>query len=105
MEKAKRTLGRRGFLSRSAQLVALGSAAVTGGGAAKAGPQTQQQSQATTPDFIIDSHIHCGGTDAWVDEMVRMYRPRKAMACVLTRLNNMDLMKKAIADYPDLFVG
>jgi len=104
MEKAKRTLGRRRFLSGSAQLVTV-AAAATGGGAVKAEPQTAQGSEATTPDFIIDSHIHCGATDAWVDEMVRTYRPRKAMACVLTRLNNMDLMKKAIADYPDLFVG
>ena len=57
------------------------------------------------PGFIIDSHIHCGGTEKWVEDMVRIYRPYNAMACVLTWMNDMDLMVEAMKSYPDLFIG
>lgn len=59
----------------------------------------------TPPNFIIDSHIHCGGTEKWVEDMVRIYRPYNAMACVLTWMKDMDLMVEAIKSYPDLFIG
>jgi hypothetical protein len=57
------------------------------------------------PDFILDSHIHCGGNEAWVEEMVTVYRRRNAMACVLTRIEEMELMVDAITAYPDVFIG
>jgi len=57
------------------------------------------------PKFIIDSHLHCGGTESWVQETVRTYRPRNAMACVLTWIKEMDLMKNAMSGYPDVFIG
>jgi hypothetical protein len=60
---------------------------------------------ADLPGFILDSHIHCGGTEAWVHEMVRVYRPKNAMACVLTWMKDLDLMKAAMAAYPDVFIG
>jgi predicted TIM-barrel fold metal-dependent hydrolase len=57
------------------------------------------------PGFIIDSHIHCGGTEKWVEDMVRIYRPYNAMACVLTWIQDMELMIEAIKSYPDVFIG
>lgn len=105
MEQTQGTLGRRHFLNRSAQLVVAASAVAATGDATRAQPQAQEPSAAKAPDFIIDSHIHCGETAAWLDEMVRTYRPRGAMACVLTRFKDMELIKKAMADHPDLFVG
>jgi len=57
------------------------------------------------PDFIIDSHIHCGSTEKWVEDMVRIYRSYNAMACVLTWIEDLDLMVDAIKSYPDVFIG
>ena len=57
------------------------------------------------PDFIIDSHIHCGSTEKWVEDMVRIYRSYNAMACVLTWIEDLDLMVDAINSYPDVFIG
>ncbi len=57
------------------------------------------------PGFIIDSHIHCKGTEKWVEDMVRIYRPYNAMACVLTWMKDAKLMVDAIKSYPDLFIG
>ncbi len=104
VEQARGGLGRRGFFGRAGQLL-FGAAAVgtTGGGEVAGGAQAQASS--TSPQFLIDSHTHCGENENWVSEMVRVYRPRKAMACVLTRMAQMELMRKAMADYPDLFVG
>ena len=57
------------------------------------------------PGFIIDSHIHCGSTEKWVEDMVRIYRPYNAMACVLTWIEDLDLMVETIKTYPDVFIG
>jgi hypothetical protein len=103
MKESKQTLGRRRFLNRSAQLVA--TASVVAGRSEIAKTEPLEQGPGVPPGFIIDSHIHCGQTTAWVDEMVRTYRPRGVMACVLTRFGDMDLIKKAMSDYPDLFIG
>jgi len=61
--------------------------------------------QPDIPDLIIDSHIHCGSTDKWVEDMVRIYRPYQAMACVMTWSADMELMVDAIKSYPELFIG
>jgi len=55
--------------------------------------------------FIIDSHIHAGHDDDWVQRTVKIYREHNAMACVLTWMDDFELIKKAIADYPDVFIG
>ncbi|MHC4699472.1 MAG: amidohydrolase family protein [Planctomycetota bacterium] len=60
---------------------------------------------APPPKFILDSHIHCGGTEAWVEEMVAIYRRHNAMAFVLTWMDDMALMKEAAASYPDVFIN
>jgi uncharacterized protein len=54
--------------------------------------------------FTIDSHIHAGSDQAWVDRVVKIYRQHNAMACVLTPMEDFELIKKAAADYPDVFI-
>ncbi len=101
--KQNQNLGRRGFLKRSAGAAVAASsigAAITG----QASSQAATPVQAKTPDFVIDAHIHCGGTDAWVNEVLQNHRARKAMACVLTRMKDMELVRKAAKDYPDVFI-
>jgi predicted TIM-barrel fold metal-dependent hydrolase len=79
---------------------ALGAAA-----GAEATPSRARTDPVKWPDFILDSHIHCGGDEAWVEEMVAVYRPRGAMACVLTWIEDLELMVDAIAAHPDVFIG
>ena len=59
---------------------------------------------AAAQEFIIDSHIHAGHDQKWVDDMVRIYREHNAMACVLTFMEDFELIKKAAEDYPDVFI-
>ena len=94
-------LDRREFFGNSAKFAAAASALTLAGSATK----TTAQPAGPIPDFIIDSHIHCYGTEKWVDEMVRIYRPRKVMACCLTWMKDMELMIDAMKSYPDLFIG
>ncbi|OGG06644.1 MAG: hypothetical protein A3F83_06305 [Candidatus Glassbacteria bacterium RIFCSPLOWO2_12_FULL_58_11] len=54
--------------------------------------------------LIIDSHDHAGSDQQWVEEMVKMYRAHNAMACVLTVMEDFELVKKAAHDYPDVFI-
>ena len=96
-------LNRRDFFNKSAKI-----AAATTLGLASMNERVQafeRESNNKIPEFIIDSHIHCGGSEEWVEEMVKNYRPYNAMACVLTWVKDMDLMIDAIKDYPDLFIG
>jgi hypothetical protein len=101
-----RAIDRRQFLGGGATLSVAASALGALSGAASAA-QTGQETAGPgkSPSFIIDSHVHCGGTETWVQEMVRTYRPRHAMACILTWRKDMDLMKRALAEYPDVFIG
>ncbi len=101
--KQNKNLGRRAFLNRSARLAA--ASAVGGVITGQASSQAATPIPAKAPDFIIDAHIHCGGSEAWVNEALKIYRSRKAMACVLTRMPDMELIRKAMRDYPDVFIG
>ncbi len=71
-------VNRRQFLETGAKLSVGASAlgALSGVPAAQAAPEPTRPGK--TPAFIIDAHIHCGGTEAWVQDMVRTYRPRHA---------------------------
>ncbi|MBN2410470.1 amidohydrolase family protein [candidate division KSB1 bacterium] len=102
--KNKSNLARRDFFSQTAKIAV---AASTVGLAVKTGKADpgETKSEFKKPAFIIDSHIHCGGSEEWVEDMVRIYRPNKAMACVLTWRQDMELMIDAIKQYPDLFIG
>ncbi|MEJ7691979.1 amidohydrolase family protein [Daejeonella sp.] len=57
------------------------------------------------PSFIIDSHIHYGTTATWVEDVVKNYRPRNAMACAIAYVKDMGVLKEAIQSYPDVFIG
>lgn len=54
--------------------------------------------------FIIDSHQHYQSAADYIERLVKHYRPRNAMACVLTPMSGFDLVKKAAADYPDVVI-
>jgi predicted TIM-barrel fold metal-dependent hydrolase len=54
--------------------------------------------------LIIDSHIHAGHDQDWVERTVKIYREHNAMACVLTYMADFELIKKAVEDYPDVFI-
>ncbi|MEA2062148.1 MAG: amidohydrolase family protein [Gemmatimonadota bacterium] len=55
--------------------------------------------------FILDSHYHARGSQEWVEQTVEIYREHNAMCCVFTLMENFELVKKAIRDYPDVFIG
>ena len=96
-------LNRRDFFSQSAKIAAattLGISAISDNVEA-----VGQESDVKIPDFIIDSHIHCGGSEAWIKEMVKNYTAYNARACVLTWMRDMNLMIDAIKEHPDLFIG
>jgi predicted TIM-barrel fold metal-dependent hydrolase len=106
MRHNEKKVGRRAFLNRSAGLAAAASVTTAGtAGVPLRSAETAGQAPAKEPTLIIDSHIHCGETQEWVNELVRVYRPRKAMACVLTRMREMELIRKAMKDHPDIVIG
>ena len=54
--------------------------------------------------FVIDSHLHYRSEPDFFDRLVRTYRPRNAMACVLTPVRHFDAVKKAAAAHPDVVI-
>ena len=100
MTEPRDGMGRREFLGGGAAAAALGAAARAG-----ARPVQEAGTPAKAPAFLLDSHNHCGGTEAWVREMVDVYRPRNAMACVNTWIEDLELMVDAIRSHPDVFIG
>jgi uncharacterized protein len=54
--------------------------------------------------FVIDSHLHYRDQPDFFDTVVRTYRARNAMACVLTPFRHFDAVKKAAAAYPDVVI-
>lgn len=68
--------------------------------------------QATVPQeaakaprrFVIDSHQHWRSGPEYIDTLVKTYRPRNAMACVLTPFRGLEDVKKAAAQYPDVII-
>lgn len=100
MSEPRATIGRRTFLRGGAAATALSALPNAG-----ARPSDARTAQPAKPSFILDSHNHCGGTEDWVAAMVAAYRPRNAMACVLTWIEDLELMIDAIRSHPDVFVG
>ena len=104
MKTLSENIGRRKFFNRGLKIAAATSLIPPFMHSTKAGTSTGIE-ETELPEFIIDSHIHCGSTDKWVEDMVRIYRPYNAMACVLTWMEDMELMIDAIKSYPDIFIG
>ena len=44
----------------------------------------------SVPSFIIDSHTHYGGTDAWEKSFLEIYTSYNAMACLLVDMDQLD---------------
>lgn len=54
--------------------------------------------------FIIDSHHHFDPTPGYIDRLVKIYRPRNAMACLLTRYQHLETVRKAALEHPDVVI-
>lgn len=54
--------------------------------------------------FIIDSHQHYSDAPDYIARLVKIYRARNAMACVLTPMSGFEVVKKAAADHPDVII-
>ncbi|QQS48141.1 MAG: amidohydrolase family protein [Acidobacteriota bacterium] len=54
--------------------------------------------------FMIDSHQHFDPSPDYIDRLVKVYRPRNAMACVLTRFPAIETVRKAAEKYPDVVI-
>ena len=66
---------------------------------------TQLPSASPAPRrFVIDSHQHWRSGDDYIAELVRTYRPRNAMACVLTPMAGLEAVKQAAAQHPDVVI-
>lgn len=62
------------------------------------------QAQTVPRRFIIDSHQHYNAAPNYIDRLVKVYRPRNAMACVLTRISGFEVVRKAAAQHPDVVI-
>jgi len=105
METWREKIGRREFLGNSAKVAVAASVLTAANKADTSSAASPGSNPAEAPKFILDSHIHCGGTEAWVEEMVKTYRRFNAMAFVLTWVDDMKLMKDAAVSYPDVFIN
>ncbi len=54
--------------------------------------------------FVIDSHQHWRAGDDYIAALVETYRPRNAMACVLTPFRGLEAVRQAAAQYPDVVI-
>ncbi len=104
MKTTPKNIGRREFFNKSAK-VAAASTLISSVLPNSIAETSELKGKTDLPDFIIDSHIHCGGTEQWVKDMVRIYSPYNAMACTLTWINDIELMVDAIKSHPDVFIG
>jgi uncharacterized protein len=102
MEKDNHSIGRRQFLKVGGAAAVAASATRILGAPGEANAATPVAT--VPPDFIIDSHIHWGRGDQWIDDMVRIYRQHNAMACVLTWMEDLDELNQAVTAYPDVFI-
>jgi predicted TIM-barrel fold metal-dependent hydrolase len=60
--------------------------------------------QAPPRRFVIDSHQHWQSTPEYIPTLVKTYRARNAMACVLTPIASLDAMMAAARQYPDVII-
>jgi predicted TIM-barrel fold metal-dependent hydrolase len=62
------------------------------------------QSKPPVRRFIIDAHQHYSPSPNYIERLVKIYRPRNAMACMLTPISGFELVKKAAAQHPDVVI-
>jgi len=104
MKKSSSKIDRRKFIER-VTTVAVASTVVNTVTKNNTANATETGKKSQLPDFIIDSHLHCKSTEKWVEDVVKIYRPYNAMACVLTWIEELQLMVDAIKSFPDVFIG
>ena len=67
--------------------------------------QLQQPARPGVPArFIIDSHQHYRDDPQYIETLVKIYRARNAMACVLTPIRGIDVVRKAADTHPDVVI-
>jgi len=93
----KPTTGVRVLMATTATLALAGIAVAVAGQSPAAPPRVPAR-------FIIDSHQHYREDPAYIDTLVRVYRPRHAMACVLTPIRGLEVVRKAAAAHPDVVI-
>jgi predicted TIM-barrel fold metal-dependent hydrolase len=54
--------------------------------------------------FVIDTHQHFSAAPNYIQDLVNVYKPRNAMACVLTPMSGFEVVKKAAAEHPDVII-
>lgn len=69
-----------------------------------AGPTFRSGETQQPAPFIIDSHQHFRSEPGYIDTLVKIYEPRNAMACVLTPLDSLDIVRKAAAAHPGVVI-
>ena len=65
---------------------------------------TQEHSNSSRPDYIIDTHIHYRGTDEWEKSFTEVFSAHKAMGCVLVRMDDLERGIIFAKAHPDLVI-
>jgi uncharacterized protein len=89
---------RRNTWKLALPILAFATASITGG----AGPGAAQSQP--PPRFVVDTHHHYREEPDFFERLVKAYRPRNAMACVLTPVKHFEATKRAAAQYPDVVI-
>lgn len=87
---------------RTRSLVALASLVTGLALAAVVDPIAAQQPMAKR--FVIDAHQHWRSAPDYIPTLVKTYRPRNAMACVLTPIASLDAVMAAAREHPDVII-
>ena len=66
--------------------------------------QSQPAASRAPNRFIIDTHQHYEDEPSYIDSLVKVYRARSAMACVLTPIRGLEVVRKAAAAHPDVVI-
>jgi uncharacterized protein len=69
-----------------------------------AGVPHARQAPPPSSRFIIDSHQHYSNDPAYIDTLVKIYRARNAMACVLTPVAGLEVVRKAAEAHRDVVI-
>lgn len=79
-------------------------ALVSGLAAIAHGAPTLAADDTTPRRFVIDSHQHFRPEPDYIAKLVKIYRPLNAMACVLTPITGLVVVRQAAADHPDVVI-
>jgi uncharacterized protein len=77
---------------------------VTAGWIALTAHPVSIEARQPTRALVIDSHQHWSDAPDYVERLVKIYRARHAMACVLTPIDALEKVKAAAAKHPDVII-